>query len=821
MAPSVADGHDEWSLLGPAIEALPIPFAVLDREETVLAANRAWRAFADSDAGEADSDALGAAYREVAAAADDDHAGRLSEGLRAVLDGERSRFELAYPRHSASSDRWYLLRAAPFTADGSRFVAVAHVDITERKAREAALRRAHDVCTDPSRTFSEQVDALLELGCEVLGTPFGTLSHVHGDEYVFEAVTAPPEVDLAPGETTLTDSLPVCKHVVDHREPLALSDVAAQAPALEDPEWGIESYVGAPVVVAGDVYGTFCFYGQEPAAREYAQWDLTFVRILADWVSYELERRRHAEQLDALNTAFPDPSFVVDAEGRYLDCLTVPEELDRIVDDAGSLLGKTLHDVLPDATADSLLSTVREAITTDSFQSVEYRLDAPVGELWFEARVAPLESGKYDPDTAIVVARDITDYKERQAALERQRDELEQLQRLNALGREIMKALQGTTTREAIEAAVCDHLTQSDLYRAVWVGTRESESTVEPVAAAGVPDDSLETVSTHEHRLATDALATDEVVVVDDLTAVARRSSVETDAPPVRDHSSVAAVPLTTGETTFGVLLVYAPVGDVIGEREAAILADLGQVIALAIQRVNSQRSLLSATAIELEFRITDSTSVYADVSAQFDCVLALERRVPTSDGTRLNYVRVHDADPVAVCRALAAASGVEACSVVQEATADRSALLEVAFAAVEASPLDVLSDYGGAVTRAIAERGDLLFSAELAPETDVRAVVEAIREIEPTLELRSKQYLDQPVTTISDFQTQVRDRLTPKQATALQTAYARGYYDWPRESSAEELAETLGISAPTLHYRLRKAHDTVMASLFERDEGD
>ncbi|MBV0901000.1 bacterio-opsin activator domain-containing protein [Haloarcula salina] len=821
MAPSVADGHDEWSLLGPAIEALPIPFAVIDPEETVLAANRAWREFAGPDGRPTESDALGVAYREVAAAADGDHAGRVSDGLRAVLEGERSQVELAYPRHSPSSGRWYLLRAAPFTVDGTRFVAVAHVDITERKAREEALQRAHDICTDADRTFAEQVDALLEFGCEVLGTDFGTLSHVHGDEYVFEAVTAPPGVDLKPGETTLTDALPVCQHVVDHREPLALSDVAAQAPALEDPEWGIANYVGAPIVVDGDVYGTFCFYGQEPAAREYTQWDLTFVRILADWASYELERRRHADQLDALNTAFPDPSFVVDAEGRYLDCLTVPEALDRIVDDADSLLGKTLHDVLPDATADSLLSTVRDAISTDSFQSVEYRLDAPAGELWFEARVAPLDGGKYDPDTAIVVARDITEYKERQAALERQRDELEQLQRLNVLGREIMKALQGATTREAIEAAVCDHLTRSDLYRSVWVATRESESTVEPVAAAGVPGDSLETVSPHEHRLATDALATDEVVVVDDLTAVAQRSSVETDAPLVRDHSSVAAVPLTTGETTFGALLVYAPVGDAIGEREAEILGDLGQVIALAIQRVNSQRSLLSATAIELEFRITDSDSIYADVSAEFDCVLALERRVPTSDGTRLNYVRVHDADPVAVCRALAASGEVDACAVVQEATTDRSALLEVTFDAIDASPLDVLSDYGSAVTRAVAESGDLLFSAELAPETDVRAVVEAIREIEPTVELRSKQYLDQPVTTVSDFQTQVRERLTPKQATALQTAYARGYYDWPRESSAEELAETLGISAPTLHYRLRKAHDTVMASLFERDDGD
>ncbi len=52
------------------------------------------------------------------------------------------------------------------------------------------------------------------------------------------------------------------------------------------------------------------------------------------------------------------------------------------------------------------------------------------------------------------------------------------------------------------------------------------------------------------------------------------------------------------------------------------------------------------------------------------------------------------------------------------------------------------------------------------------------------------------------------------------QDCYARGYYDWPRGSSAEELAATLDISAPTLHYRLRKAHDAVIGSLFDSDTG-
>ncbi len=54
----------------------------------------------------------------------------------------------------------------------------------------------------PSGRVTELLNALLELGCETLGSSFGTLSRVHGDEYVFEAVTAPTTADLEAGRTT-------------------------------------------------------------------------------------------------------------------------------------------------------------------------------------------------------------------------------------------------------------------------------------------------------------------------------------------------------------------------------------------------------------------------------------------------------------------------------------------------------------------------------------------------------------------------------------------------------------------------------------------
>ena len=818
MVPSVIDGHDTPALYGPAMDTLPLMFAIVDESGVILSTNETWSEFGRTNGTELTPNTLGVNYLDVADMADDATGQQAADGISAVLAGDQSSFELEYPCHTPSAKRWFRLYAAPFTIDEARYASIAHIDITARKQRESVLEAAYDICTDANRTFTEQLDALLELGCETLGTSFGTLSRIHGDEYVFEAVTAPTTAELEAGSTTSIQDLPNCRHVVEHREPLAISDVASDAPDLADPEWGIANYIGAPVVVDGAVYGTFCFYGLKPRSAAFTQWDLTFVRLLSDWAGYELERQRHTEQRSALNTALPDPSFVIDAEGRFLDCLTDPETM-VTVDETDTLVGQTLHEFLPHDTADSLLATVRAALRTGSLQSVEYTLQVPSGKRWFEARVAPLESRAYDLDTVVFVARDITAHKDRQAELERQRDELKQAQRLSVLGREIAKALQDTQTREEIESAVCAHLTESDLYQAVWAGSRESATTVTLSAAAGTDTATEAQISPGEHSLAVDAIDTGEVQVVENIADVSTPPSTEME-PLLADDCSVAAVPLTTGETTYGVLMVYASTEATIGCRESDILADLGRLIALSIQRVHSQQSLLAATTVELELLTPDSDDVFAGLSAVLDCSFTLERRVPTSSGNCLHYVRVSGVDVDNVYQALTETPSVESCTVVETAAGDRAPLLEVTRDEISASPLDTLADYGGAVRRAVAADGDLRFTAEMAPDVNVRAVVEAVQERAPGTELRSKQYVDRPVSTVTGFRTRIRDQLTPKQTAALKTAYARGYYDWPRGSSAEELAATLDISAASLHYRLRKAHDAVIGALFDSGTG-
>lgn len=57
----------------------------------------------------------------------------------------------------------------------------------------------------------------------------------------------------------------------------------------------------------------------------------------------------------------------------------------------------------------------------------------------------------------------------------------------------------------------------------------------------------------------------------------------------------------------------------------------------------------------------------------------------------------------------------------------------------------------------------------------------------------------------------EAHSRLTPEQREALIAAHEHGYFEIPRRTSMEELAETLGISHQALSERLRRAYETLV----------
>jgi predicted DNA binding protein len=71
---------------------------------------------------------------------------------------------------------------------------------------------------------------------------------------------------------------------------------------------------------------------------------------------------------------------------------------------------------------------------------------------------------------------------------------------------------------------------------------------------------------------------------------------------------------------------------------------------------------------------------------------------------------------------------------------------------------------------------------------------------------------------TLTEFDDRTDSRVTDRQREVVLEALSRGYYDWPRELTSEQLADELDISRATLHEHLRKAERTLLSSML-RDQ--
>ncbi len=177
----------------------------------------------------------------------------------------------------------------------------------------------------------------------------------------------------------------------------------------------------------------------------------------------EREVRQRAAEREAMFRAFPDLSFrlardgtIVDFHaGRAADLYTKPE----------MFLGKRVQDVLPEKVGLEHLECIQRALEGDVV-TLEYVLPLPEGEKVFEARFIGLADGDvYD------VVRDITEHRQREAALRESERSLNEAQAIAHLGhwrfsaktsgvtgsREFFRILgldEQTTTLEALAAVI-------------------------------------------------------------------------------------------------------------------------------------------------------------------------------------------------------------------------------------------------------------------------------------------------------------------------------------------------------------------------------
>jgi GAF domain-containing protein len=405
--------------------------------------------------------------------------------------------------------------------------------------------------------------------------------------------------------------------------------------------------------------------------------------------------------------------------------------------------------------------------------------------------------------------------------LVRQREQLDALNSLNEVVRDIASAVVEQSTRAEIERTVCERLAATDSYQFAWTGEVDTASQrVEPRAQAGVegylegvtlsvdPDDERSEGATGR------ALRTGEVQVTNDIVADDRydpwRESVE-----AYGFRSSAAVPIVHEGTTYGVLNVYTERESAFVGQERVVIAQIGEVVGHAIAATERKRALMSDELVELEFQ-TEDVFRALDAPTRTDERITLDHAVPVGDGEFLAY---GTAEPAAMDTVRGLVSTLPR----WESVTERGDGDPVSFELRLTDPpvLSAVASVGGYVESAVVEGGDLRLTVHLAPTVEARQVIDAVEAAYPGTEMLRRRQITREHDDPQPLPRQLLGDLTDRQQAALEAAYYAGFFEWPRETSGEEVAESLGVSPPTFHQHLRKAERKLFETLLTGPVGE
>lgn len=172
------------------------------------------------------------------------------------------------------------------------------------------------------------------------------------------------------------------------------------------------------------------------------------------------------------------------------------------------------------------------------------------------------------------------------------------LERVEALVREINQILVRSSARDAIESQVCTAISEARPYQFAWIGRHDAAARrVEPTAWSGLSERHFERVTVTTDDSATGRGPVGRAIKRGRFQATQHVHEDPTfepwrDAVDEQDVAAVCALPLTYDETLHGVLVVGAKQPYAFDERERELLTELGDDIAHALDSLETRAAL-------------------------------------------------------------------------------------------------------------------------------------------------------------------------------------------------------------------------------------
>jgi len=741
------------------------------------------------------------------------------------------------------------IRAEVERADGSTFPAEARFaliegttglerigvvrDITERRAQQRELERRVD-----------QQTAVADLGRQALGgeslddlfdSAVAAVAGVLDADYckVLDLQPEAGELELRAGvgwqpgyvgEAAVgTGRDSQAGFTLVSEEPVVVEDFAEEtrfAPPSLLTDHDVESGISVVIGPTDDPWGILGVHDTSP--RSFAGTDTSFVESVANVLATAIDRVAYERRLKQYEVALErstDVSAILDEDGTITYITPSVEEVFGYT--PAEALGESIFEYLDQGEVEGVAQELEGLLADPSSQpTIEVTLRREDGsEAIVEASARNLTDEPH-VDGILVNTREVTERRERERRLREQRDQLGALVDLNEVVREVNGAVIDATSRTELEERVCETLAGADSYAFAWVGEVDTTAgEVVPRTSAGPHQAYLDAVSipygedTEPTGPGATALETGRTQVVRDIDGLAD----EAWQVAARDAGfrAMAAIPLRYDGRQYGLLALYSRREAAFDDRERTVVSHLGESIGHAIAALEHREALMAESAIELELSIP-SDDLPVDESGDTTPRIQVERTIPLDDGRFLVYASADGTTESAV-RTFIEQGADTVARFRHVGEHDGVGLYE--WLLDEPPTLSMLGERGGQVREIAIQPSSAIVTVELPPESDVRAVVDAVAEQYPDTSLVSQQQVTLESKSSIEYVGEVESKLTERQRQTLETAYVSGYYEWPRRTDASELADALSIGDATVSQHLRAGHRKLCGTLFEREE--
>ena len=398
-----------------------------------------------------------------------------------VATGEPYEVEFRLRRHDGAY-RWHLSRANAHVDDDGRVVKWfgANTDIQEKREAEEVLTEAnrglerrvtertqalagftddlkalHRITTTEHASTDELLQDYIRTGCTIFEMPVGILSETPYDkatgEHLYRVLIAESTVPSmqAGWEAPLSDSF--CEVVMEHEGTVSYADAREEGEAVRSKppyaEYGLRSFIGTPIWVEDEIFGTLKFTSPEPRPEGFAAHEHELIEILAEHIGRLLSQQR-AERARAEADAryrsvvrtIDEGLILVDAEGRVLMSNPAATQFLGLGEgeSGGRFAGIARRIVRPDGSSFPE-AELPEREVIDTGQAVSGVIQGVVGPngstRWYSVNARAAERDEAgDVRTVVVSFTDVTEQRLAEAELRASEAQLQNAQQIAHIG---------------------------------------------------------------------------------------------------------------------------------------------------------------------------------------------------------------------------------------------------------------------------------------------------------------------------------------------------------------------------------------------------